>query len=200
MSDPVQMTPDLLAGILEQTLPALVEDLRASEWYVSEHAVVNLFVFAHLVPAFQELGLDLTLMGIEASVLQVEKEMPTKLSARKDLVIWHAPRTTRWKGCQISRPVDREHHRKYGCKPLAVIEWKNISRITARPNDVESDHVADLEWLRANLSMGMIGVGYAILVDQRQERAPRLTCRRVTKDGEPQDFVVLPKATAAAIM
>jgi len=54
------VTPDVLDSILRQTLIGLADELRSSTWYVSEHAVINLFVFGYLVPAFQKCEWDLT--------------------------------------------------------------------------------------------------------------------------------------------
>ncbi len=166
-----QITSFLLDTILKDTLPALVDDLRSCDWYVREHAVVNLFVFAHLLPALQAMGMHSTLIGIEVPVLQVEKSTPCRLGARKELVIWREPMTTLWKGCRVSYPIDSEYVRKHGRKPLAVVEWKNISRITDRPKDVEVAHESDVDWLRSNLRAGMFDVGYAIIVDQRLSTA-----------------------------
>jgi hypothetical protein len=187
----------LLDGILRETLSELLDELRSNTHHVSEHAVLNLFVFGYLVPAFQKYGWDLTLTGIEVSVLQVEKETPTRLGTRKDLVFWKQPRSTRWKGCNISLPIDEAYVREHGCKPLAVVEWKNISRFTLKPMVVKAAHESDVKWLRTNVGKNMFDVGYAILVDQREEGSPRLHCRRLTKDGEEQ-FLLVPKAIATS--
>jgi len=193
-----ELTPGVIDSILQETLPKLLSELKSSLWYVSEHAVVNLFVFGYLVPAFQKLpafqeyGWDLTLMGMEASVLQIEKATPCKLGTRKDIVFWRQPRSTRWKGYDLLPAFDKDYVREHGCKPLAVVEWKNISRFTLKANKVKTDHERDVEWLRDNLQMKMLDLGYAILVDQRNEGSPTLACQRITREREDKQFLVLP--------
>src|SRR5436305_3416705 len=168
------LTADVLDSILQNTLPELVSELGSSSWYVSEHAVINLFIFGHLVPAFRKRGCDdLTFMGMEASVLQIEKSTPCRPSTRKDMVFWKKPRSTRWKGYDLSdatKALDKFYVQEHGCKPLAVVEWKNINRFQRRSkvDKVKAEHQGDVQWLRASLRMQMLEVGYAILLDQRK--------------------------------
>jgi len=189
-----RITAELLDKVLRSTLAALFADLERCNWYVREHEVVNRFVFVHLIPAFQSNNLDLALLGIESPVMQMRQHPKSKLGARKDVVIWREAGDTFLKGCDLSDGLD-ESLREQACKPLAVMEWKNISRITPRPADVTKAHGDDIEWLRANLQGKKFDVGYAILVDQRS--APHLTCRRMTVDAET-DFLILPMTAAAA--
>jgi hypothetical protein len=191
-----ELTPDVVDRILKNTLPELVRELSASAWYVSEHAVINLFVFGHLVPALQKLpeflvnGWDLTLIGMEASVPQAKKEKPARPSTRKDLVFWRQPRSTRWRGCDLSQCGNADYIREHSCRPLAVVEWKNIK--LGEQRDIQAEYDANVEWFRNNLRLDMLDVGYATLIDQSKQGTARLSCHRLTKNGENARFIVLP--------
>lgn len=172
-----------LDGFLQEGLSGLFEDLCRCNWYIREHEIVNLFVFSQLVPLFRKHDLDLTTIGIEFPTMQVRVSPRSKLRARKDLVIWPEARTTLWKGCDPSRVTEWEELHTLGRKPLAIIEWKNISRITKHPTVARREHDLDIEWLKRNLLGGMMNVGYAVLVDQSTCKL-RLTCRRLLVDSE----------------
>jgi hypothetical protein len=199
----------LLDEILRKSFQGLFEDLCCCEWYVREHEVVNLFVFGHLVPLFQHHQLDLTSIGIEVQVLQVDSSPLKKrrYGARKDVVIWSQPKMTPFKGVDLTgMKSDLIELRGPGQKPFAVMEWKHISRFTKRPKtvcaaeDLHSDlpcrhirceHERDKEWLRENLRGGMLRVGYAVLIDHNTHPAVTLRCRKFSS-GSEEDFLTLP--------
>jgi hypothetical protein len=195
------LTPDVIDGILKQTFPELVRELESCAFYASEHAVINLFVFGYLVPAlqnspgFRENGWDLTLVGMEVSVAQIQASERSRPRTRKDLVFWRQPRSTRFKNCDLSRCKGAAYVREHSHKPLAVIEWKNISASEKR--DIQAEHRGDLDWFRRNLGGGMLDVGYAVVIDQTRERVPQLCCHRLSRSPtgleENPKFIVLPQ-------
>jgi len=199
----------LLDEILRKSFQGLFDDLCCCEWYVREHEVVNLFVFGHLVPLFLRHQLDLTRIGIEVQVLQVDHSplQKKKFGARKDIVIWSEAKMTPSKGVDLSvmRPCLIEL-RGPGQKPFAVMEWKHISRFTKRHKavcavedlyskplcrHVRCEHERDKDWLRENVQGGMLRVGYAVLVDHNTHPEVTLMCRKVL-DGSEEDFLTLP--------
>src|ERR1039457_7034766 len=83
LSDPTGTFEGLFRTALESLLP----DLADAPWYVRERDVVNLFVFRHLVPQFQDAKLDIGQIGIEVPV-QVLPESPKEKSAvNADIVV-----------------------------------------------------------------------------------------------------------------
>jgi len=96
-------------GLFRAALESLLPDLADAPCYVRERDVVNLFVFGHLVPQFQDAKLDIGQLGIEVPV-QVLPESPSeKPGVYADIAVWHHHKATAWRTC----------------KPLARIEWKN---------------------------------------------------------------------------
>ena len=67
LPDPIGTFERLFRAALESFIP----DLAASPWYVRERDVVNLFVFGHLLPQFQNEDLDIRQVGIEIPVLKL---------------------------------------------------------------------------------------------------------------------------------
>jgi hypothetical protein len=152
--------------------------LTAHDCYVREHEVVNLFAFGHLVPLFIREQLQLTQIGIEYPVRQAQIKVAWKPCPRKDLVIWQEAHSTAWNGG----------------KPLAVIEWKHISKLTKRVQAVRREHKSDIDWLMKNRDA--MGVGFAIMVE-RSASTVKLTCVKVGQDGAA-DWLVLPGAKAVS--
>jgi hypothetical protein len=107
LSNPVDSFERLFGASLESFLP----DLADAPWYVRERDVVNLFVFGHLVPKFQAEGLDIGQIGIEIPVQVIPQSKKAALGVYADIVVWPHKKATVWRTC----------------KPLARIEWKNIS-------------------------------------------------------------------------
>ncbi|MBZ5721183.1 MAG: hypothetical protein LAO03_12460 [Acidobacteriia bacterium] len=175
----VKLSLPLIDRLIRESLKALLDDLRKCDWYVREHEIVNLFVFKHLVPALKRRKLNLTKISIECPVAQVACKGKERPGARKDLVIWAEPMTTVWKGCGTEYVEDLWVIQKKGSKPLAVLEWKNIS-LRSKPTQIKLAHEKDVEWLRRNLQGGMMKVGYAILVDQSKTKKPSLKWTRLT--------------------
>lgn len=167
-----------LDRMMTDSLRTLYEELVVSECYVREHEVVNLFVFGHLVPLFQRHNLDLRQIGIEYPVSKIVERPKSKPGARKDLVIWPKVGATRW-----------NNH-----KPIAVVEWKHISRITPQPTEVRKAYLKDIEWLTVNREMML--VGFAILVE-RTKSGLGLECARVL-GGVSTTFLKLPLAASAS--
>ena len=184
----------LIDNIVRLALTGVFEDLNRFNWYIREREIVNLFAFGHMVPLFQQHGLDLTMMAIEYPVLQMAMSESSRHGAYKDFVIWPEPYLTFWKGCELSCGMDFKQLRGPGKKPFAVVEWKNISSIT-NPKGIsrlQRQHAADKNWLRRNRNDGMLTVGYAILTTRAAGRLS-LRCHRVSRDSE-REFLSLPAA------
>jgi hypothetical protein len=184
--------PCLLDNVMKKALSSLYEELATCDWYVREHEVVNLFVSGHLLPIS---GLDPRQVGIEAPVLKVKTTRSEKIRARKDLVIWREPNTTLWKNCPADQRYDDEALLRYGSRPYAIIEWKNVSAISQQKWEVRRRREDDIEWLKINSKAGMMTVGYAIGIDQ----SVRLVFRSTkVVNGIATTFLGLPQARAAA--
>jgi hypothetical protein len=150
--------------VFRVTLASLLPDLAETPYHVREHEVVNLFVFAHLIPAFQSEGLDIRQISIEISI--------GSMSGRyADIAIWPHEKATVWRTCM----------------PLAVIEWKNIS-CRATHQDATTllrAHQGDIDFLRKNASR--TSVGYAVLTRQMDLRV-ELQCTKVLTDASTDLF------------
>jgi hypothetical protein len=185
---------DLFETILHDSLTALFRELGRSNWYIREHEIVNLFTFGHLVPRFQARGLDLTMIGIEFPVMQVDVTEKSRFGARKDLVIWPEPLTTLWKDCELAPHMKLKDLRILGRKPFSIIEWKVVSRIhAADAGKQERAHERDIAWLARNLDgdIRMMTIGYAVLVTQHSGKIT-LKCVRVSnKPAQTSDFLSL---------
>lgn len=180
-------------AILHTSLTGLFEELGRSNWYIREHEIVNLFTFGHLVPMFQHHGLDLTMIGIEFPVLQVDVTDKSRFGARKDLVIWPEGLTTLWKNCEVAPHMNTKGLRVSGRKPFAIIEWKVISRIhdAVEATRRELAHEKDIIWLTRNLDGDMMSIGYAVLVTQHAGEI-RVKCVKVSdKPGRTTNFLSL---------
>ena len=123
LSDPIATFEGLFHAALESLLP----DLADAPWYVRERDVVNLFVFRHLVRQFQDVKLDIGQFGIEVPVQVLPENPEEKPGVYADIVVWHHNKATAWRTC----------------KPLARIEWKNISCRTKKPAHLEGQHQKD---------------------------------------------------------
>lgn len=168
----------LIDKFMRESLPPFYEELRLSDCYVREHEVVNLFVFGHLVPLFQQNGLDLRQIGIEYPVSKLPSSARSKPRARKDLVIWPRVGATLWNGYE----------------PLAIVEWKHISAKTDRPLEVREGFKKDIEWLKRNRDK--MRVGFAVLVE-RSSDSLTLECVRVQERA--QLFLGLPIGAVARL-
>jgi hypothetical protein len=137
MSSNSHITPRVFDQIFRKTLSTLVEDLALHTYYARERDVINLFVFAHLAPEFRNEGLDLTLIAIECPVLQSgNHSTKARLGIYGDVVIWRKPYDSRFRGVKpekVKHPFNFNYLRKNGCKPMAVLAWKNISEHMALP-------------------------------------------------------------------
>jgi hypothetical protein len=132
---------------------------------------VNLFVFGHLVPQFQDAKLEIGQIGVEVPV-QVLPERPNeKPSVCADIVVWHHNKATAWRTC----------------KPLARIEWKNISCRTKKGAHLEGEHQKDILHLRHNSHLS--SVSYALLT-ARQGGIVELRCKRIAP-GIADEFLSL---------
>jgi len=167
LADPTTTFEGLFRAALESLLP----DLADAPWYVRERDVVNLFVFGHLVPQFQNAKLDIGQIGIEVPV-QVLPETPNeKPGVYADIVVWQHNKATAWRTC----------------KPLARIEWKNISCRTKKAAHLEGQHQKDILHLRRNSHLA--SVSYALLT-ARQGGIVELRCKRIVP-GIENEFLSL---------
>jgi len=188
--DPIATFEHLFFAALAKLLP----DLAEAPWYVREREVVNLFVFEHLIPQFEKKNLDIGQLGIEVPVLKLPKAKldkpeeveisqiasgpPILKSAKRpketvgkyaDIVVWPHNKATRWRTC----------------RPLAHIEWKNISCLEKNGRELERQHDKDIGLLKHNQEL--VCVSYAALTDQRDKHV-ELRCTRIVDGKEPEDF------------
>jgi len=169
---------DSFERLFRAALESLLPDLAGCPWYVREREVVNLFVFGQLVPRFQSEALDIRQIGIEVPVQKLpesdaakpERNAAAKPERNADIVVWPHVDATVWRTC----------------KPLALIEWKNISRREERPGWLERGHKEDIAFLERNASL--ISVGYAVLTDQRNKRV-ELRCKRISQSPASDLFL-----------
>lgn len=141
--------------LFRSALESLVPDLASMPYYVRERSVVNLFVFGHLVPKFQEKGLDIRQICIEEGMEKIRESEKARYGRYADIVVWLHPKATVWRTC----------------RPLAVVEWKNIScreQDGQNPSGLRVAHEGDIAVLQRNADLFCIG--YAVLTDQRNMR------------------------------
>jgi len=183
----------LFRAALETFLP----DLASAPWHVREREVVNLFVFHGLIPQFRKHKLDITQISIEVPVLKLRenaeatpgkpkevgiirpdmersvskpaKEPRQTLGKYGDIVVWPHARATIWQTC----------------RPLAHIEWKNISCREENPGNLERGHKKDVRHLEHNRNL--VDVSYAVLTDQRDKHV-KVRCMRIMNGKESEDF------------
>ncbi|MBZ5613693.1 MAG: hypothetical protein LAO23_06765 [Acidobacteriia bacterium] len=184
--------------LFRAALVSFLPDLAAAPWYVREREVVNLFVFGHLIPQFQDHDLDIRQLCIEVPVLKLRKSTNDEL-AKPEI---SQPGT----GGPVSKPpkAPRQTLGKYGdivvwthnkatiwqtCRPLAHIEWKNINCLEKYPKkQLERAHEQDICLLQHNRSL--VCVSYAVLTDWRNCHV-EMRCKKISNgsDGkDPEDF------------
>ena len=183
--------PSELDSLIRRALSSLYEELAVCDWYVREHEVVNLFVSGHLLSTRD---LDPRQVAIEGPVLKVLETDGEKLGVRKDVVVWRTPNTTLWKSCPTNERLNNDARLRFGSRPYAIIEWKNISGVTKGPSRVLREHAGDIRWLITNTKAGMMVVGFAVLVDQSHR--PVITATKIVA-GVASPFMTLPQAAAA---
>jgi hypothetical protein len=167
LSDPTATFEELFHAALESLLP----DLADAPWYVRERDVVNLFVFRHLVPAFQAANLDIGQIAIEVPVQVLPQSPEERPGVYADIVVWPHNKATIWRKC----------------KPLARIEWKNISCRVKSARHLEGQHQKDVEHLNNNCQLA--SVGYALLT-LRQGGSVEIRCKRIA-DEKVSEFLAL---------
>lgn len=164
--------------IFRAALEDLVPDLAETPYCVREHEVVNLFVFGHLIPKFQDEELDIRQIGIEVSIQKIRESEKEKFGRYGDIVVWPHRKATVWRTC----------------KPLALIEWKNISCREEDSAGLERAHRRDIKFLERNASL--ISVGYAVLTDQKGMRV-KASCKRVQNANRTRDLFAKPLGCSA---
>jgi hypothetical protein len=140
--------------------------------------VVNLFVFQHLIPQFQAGNLDISQIGIEVPVQVSPESDKAKPGVVADIVVWPHIKATMWRRC----------------RPLARIEWKNISCREENLRDLERQHERDISRLNQNRRLAC--VSYAVLTDQR-DRHVEIRCKRIADGKDPEDLFPRPLRRAA---
>lgn len=140
----------MIDSIISVALREFEAWLLASDWRGKEHDCVNLFVHGFLFKHVREDASikDFTQVGIEVAVPQ-PVGIGVKPSARKDLVIWDAPRTVTW-----DAEWNAIRH------PIVIIEWK-----ARRKKQFPLLDPRDLEWLRRYSLHYRDFTGYAVTVD-----------------------------------
>ena len=167
LSDPTATFERLFRAALESLLP----DLAAAPWYVRERDVVNLFVFGHLVPQFRTAQMDIRQIAIEVPVQVLPESPKEKPSVYADIVVWPHSRATVWRKC----------------KPLARIEWKNISCRTKKAAHLEGQHQKDILHLKRNSHLA--SVSFALLT-ARHGGIVEIRCKRIVP-GTENEFLSL---------
>jgi hypothetical protein len=165
LSDPIATFEGLFRTALESLLP----DLADAPWYVRERDVVNLFVFGHLIPQFRTAEMDIRQIAIEVPVQVLPESPNAKPSVYADIVVWHHNKATAWRTC----------------KPLARIEWKNISCRAKKTAHLEGEHQRDILHLKRNSHLA--SMGYALLT-VRQGQIVELRCKRIATGIEDEFF------------
>lgn len=155
--------------LFHAALQSLVPDLGDAPWYVREREVVNLFVFRHLVPQFQAEKLDISQIGIEVPVQVIPESAEGKPAVYADIVVWPHIKATLWRTC----------------KPLARIEWKNVSCRQRSACNLERQHREDVDHL--NLNWKLASANYAVIT-ARQGGNVAVRCTRIV-DGKPEEFM-----------
>src|ERR1035441_10819084 len=151
--------------LFRAALESLVPDLADAPWYIREREVVNLFVFRHLVPQFQAEKLDLGQISIEVPVQVFPESIKSKPTVYADIAVWPHIKATLWRTC----------------KPLARIEWKNISCRQKSTCDLERQHQEDIDHL--NLNWQLASTNYAVLT-ARQGGGVEIRCKRIARSEE----------------
>jgi hypothetical protein len=167
LSDPSATFEGLFRAALESLLP----DLADAPWYVRERDVVNLFVFGHLVPQFRTAQMDIRQIAIEVPVQVLPESPKEKPGVYADIVVWPHNKATVWRKC----------------KPLARIEWKNISCRTKKSAHLEGEHQKNILHLRHNSHFS--SVSYALLT-VRQGEFVEIRSKRIA-DGQVSEFLTL---------
>ncbi len=190
---------ELIDDIMRTALTGVFEDLKRFDWYIREREIVNLFAFGHMVQLFNDHGLDPTMMGIEFPVLQADG-LGVNHGSPKDFVIWPESYTTLWKGCVLRSGMDLKQLRGPGVKPFAIVEWKNISRISSpdRVRGAYREHSKDKEWLGHNVNRGMLTIGYAVLTEWDCTETT-LRCHRIAL-GCDDEFLSLTTAISEQVV
>jgi hypothetical protein len=155
--------------LFKNALLELVPDLADAPWFLREREVINRLVFQHLVPRFRDEGLDIAQIAIEVALLKGKNAQEEKLPSGGDLVIWPHAKATIWRRC----------------KPLARIEWKNISCREKRPQGLRRDNQVDIDFLLQNLDLATLN--YAVLTERRGGEF-RLSCQKITSAGPLKFF------------
>jgi hypothetical protein len=158
-------------GLFRAARESLLLDLADAPWYVRERDVVNLFVFGHLVPQFRTAQMDIRQIGIEVPVQVLPESPKEKPSVYADIVVWPHSRETVWRKC----------------KPLARIEWKNISCRTKKAVHLEGQHQKDILYLKRNSHLA--SVSYALLTAP-QGGIVEIRCKRIMP-GIENEFLSL---------
>lgn len=163
--------------VFRSALVSLLDDLADAPWFVREHEVVNLFVFSHLIPQFQSDRLDIAQIGIEVPVLHLPNTAREKPGTWADIAVWAHNKATVWRTC----------------RPLARIEWKNISCREKRTAEIQRQHRKDVDRLKHDSALASIN--YAVLT-KRTAHALEMRCERILNGEVAELFEPLQCAPA----
>jgi hypothetical protein len=130
--------------------------LSTSTWRGKEHDCVNIFVMEFLIPLVSSRSAIKTCsqIRIEGGVRQPSGF--TKISARKDVVIWGSPFEVAWNS--MFEPVNT---------PRVVMEWKTL--ITGQGKTPPKFDEHDQDWLEKFTIENPNSLGYLVVVDLRGE-------------------------------
>jgi hypothetical protein len=156
------------AKVFKAGLESLLPDLAEAPWYIREREVVNRFVFRHLVPKFPDADLDVSQLGIEVPVQVFPESNKAKPSVYADIVVWRHGSAGVW----------------LRCKPLARVEWKNIS-CRDKTGEIWRRHQEDVSHLRQNATLAFLN--YAVITSRRRGMV-RVSCKQIMNGTEAEFY------------
>lgn len=164
---------------VRSSLTALVESVSGNWAGRRERELVSLFCFGHLIRRCQPGSVlhDPAQIGIEIAVPQIPGQQSltgkrlSKKQVCKDIVIWREPCQTCWDSS--GKPTVR---------PISVIEWKHNEGPISQ---------YDTEWLCGFSQKSEDFVGYAVRTDQGAGRKISLSCTRVFRGKQFDEWLNL---------
>jgi hypothetical protein len=155
--------------LFHNALSTLLPDLADAPWFVREREIVNLFVFRHLLPEFQNQGLRIDQIGIEFPLPKIPESPKERPGSAADILVWPHERATLW-------------HR---CRPLARIEWKNMSCRNTSLTAAKRLQQEDLVFLQTNQYFA--DLNYSVLTT-RHDQVVRVECIEIPEASRPPFF------------
>ena len=125
-----------------------------------------------IIPQFQTENLNISQISIEVPVQVSPERDKGKPGVYADIVVWRHNKAGVWRTC----------------KPLARIEWKNISCREKSPANLKRQHQDDVDHLRRNCARASLN--YAVLT-ARQGGKVDIHCTKIV-DARGDEMLPLP--------